>query len=131
MRFRRKRSSTRRLCTKVLRGLGPLMGLLALSAPVFAEPLASWGSAANATERRLTTGLASDSARFFHPLVTLLRLVNAGSASGNHIQPHPSDMLGWDALRGTSLRGSIWMVRDRWMSRPPELHPSFVSLLRC
>ncbi len=103
------------------------MGLLAISAPLFAEPLTAWNRAANATEHRLTT----DSARFFHPLVTLLSLAVAGAASSHQVQAHPYAILGWEAQ--TSLRGSIWMVRDRWMT---DHHPSIrslalISLLRC
>ena len=135
MRFRRKRRT--KLCTKMLRGLGPLMGLLALSAPIFAEPLASWSRAANATERRMAKGLATgqapDSPRFFHPLVALLGLAAAGSSSFTHHEAHHRTILGWEALRETSLGGSIWMVRDRWMGghRLAVHNSSLVSLLRC
>ena len=132
MRFRRTRLRVTNI-TKVLRGLGPLMGLLALGAPLFAQPSAVWSGSSNAPERRLAMGLASDSSSFFHPLVTLLGLAVAGSAACNHVQAHPSTLLGWDALRGTSLCGSIWMVRDRWMGdhRPPRPQASLASLLRC
>lgn len=111
----------------MLRGLGPLMGLLAIGAPLFAEPLTAWHRAANATEQRLTT----DSSRFFHPLVTLLSLAVAGAVSSHQAHAHPYTTLGWDAQ--TSLRGSIWMVRDRWMTdfRPSPHSLALISLLRC
>jgi hypothetical protein len=105
------------------------MGLLALGSPLFAEH-AAWKPAANASEHRL----AADSARFLHPLVTLLSLAAAVSESASPAHPRPQAVLGWDALRLTALRGSIWMVRDRWMLRD-ELRAGLDApesfLLRC
>jgi hypothetical protein len=114
---------------RLLRGLGPLMGLLALGAPLFGEP-AICGRVASASEHRL----AADSARFFHPLVTLLSLVAAVSDSAGPVHARPQTVLGWDALRGTALGGSIWMVRDRWMLRDDlraGLDAPDTFLLRC
>ncbi len=119
----------RTIRTRLLRGLGPLMGLLALGSPLFAEP-AVYGRLTSASEQRL----AADSARFFHPLVTLLVLVTAVSDSANPAHARPQAVLGWDALRWTSLRGSIWMVRDRWMLRDDlraGLDAPDMFLLRC
>lgn len=112
----------------------PLMGLLALGAPLLAEARADWRQSASASQRRLVSGLATDSSRFFHPLAALFVLAAAGSASSNHVQAHPSTLLGWDALQRTSLGGSIWMVRDRWMA-PDDgragLDAPYSFLLRC
>src|SRR4051794_20068287 len=102
----------RTIRTRLLRGLGPLMGLLALGSPLFAEP-AMYGRIASASEHRL----AAESARYLHPLVTLLSLAAAVSDSTSPSHPHLRALLGWDALRLTSLGGAIWMVRDRWMLR--------------
>jgi hypothetical protein len=133
MRFRRTR-----LRIKVLGGLGPLMGslmgLLALGAPLFSEPLAAWSrcalanasgrASANTSELRL----ASDSSLFLHPLASLLRLAAAGSPSSIRVQGHRHAVLGWDALRCTSLGGSLWMVRDHL---PTERRAPRITLLRC
>lgn len=119
----------RKIRARLLRGLGPLMGLLALGSPLFAEP-AIYGRVANASEHRL----AAESSRFFHPLVTLLGLAAAASDSTNRVHAHPGAVLGWDALRWTSLRGSIWMVRDHWMLRGTlraGLDAPDTFLLRC
>lgn len=113
----------------MLRGLGPLMGLLALGAPLFSEPLAAWSrcalaNASGASELRL----ASNSSLFLHPLASLLRLAAGGSSSSNRVQGGRNAVLGWDALRSTSLRGSLWMVRDRL---PVSDHVPRVAPLRC
>lgn len=132
MRFRRTRLRMTNM-TKVLRGLGPLMcplmGLLALGAPLLAQPSEVWNGSSSATQHRA----APSSPGFLHPFVALLGLAAAGSASSNQVQAHPSTILGWDALRETSLCGSIWMVRDRWMSDrlAPRQQTSLASLLRC
>ena len=114
---------------RLLRGLGPLMGLLALGAPLFAEP-AMCGRVTSTSEHRL----AADSARFLHPLVTLLSLAAAVSDSTGPAHAHPRTLLGWDALRFTALGGAIWMVRDRWMLRDDlraGLDARDTFLLRC
>ena len=107
--------------------MAPLMGLLALGNPLFAEPLVVWGQPANASPHHV----AAESSSFFHPLAALLGLAAAGAASASHVQTHPGAVLGWDALRWTSLRGSVWMVRDRWMGRCARLCAPYSFLLRC
>ena len=139
-------SFRRTLRRKVLRGLGPLMGLLALGSPLFAEPAVAGVSArqsATASERRLlrmslASAMATDSSRFLHPLVTLLGLAAARSAASNalarNVQARPAAVLSWDALRGSSLGRSVWMVRDRRMvleGIPSGLDAPYSSLLRC
>jgi hypothetical protein len=129
MRFRRAR-----MRIKVLGGLGPLMGslvgLLALGAPLFSEPLAAWSrcALANASGSTSELRLTSNASLFLHPLASLLRLAAAGSPSSNRVQGHRDAVLGWDALRFTSLCGSLWMVRDRL---PVSYHAPRVAPLRC
>ncbi len=74
-----------------------------------------------------------DAASFFHPLMALLGLAAAGADSTARVHAHPGTLLGWDALRGTPLAGSIWMVRDRWMAGHDARGPltALPSLLRC
>jgi hypothetical protein len=133
MTFRRTR-----LRVKILRGLGPLMGplmgsvmgLLALGAPLFSEPLAAWSrcALANASGNTSELRLVSDSSLFLHPLASLLRLAAAGSPSSSRVQGHRHAVLGWDALRCTSLGGSLWMVRDHL---PTGRHAPRITSLRC
>jgi len=134
-------SFRRTLRRKVLRGLGPLMGLLALGAPLFADPAAtsgvSAGPATTASERRLlkmASAIATDSSRFLHPLVTLFGFAAVRSGGISSAQARLNAILSLDALRGTSLQGSIWMVRDRRFVQqriPSGLDAPFSSLLRC
>jgi hypothetical protein len=119
------------------------MGLLALGSPLFAEPAALWGPTTAASERRLlkvslatamATAMATDSSRFLHPLVTLLGLAAARSAASSQLQVRPTALLSWDALRGSSLGRSIWMVRDRrfvLQGIRSGLEAPYSSLLRC
>ena len=105
------------------------MGLLALGHPLFAEPSATWRAGAVAEQR-----LAASSTRFLHPLVTLLTLAAAESDSARHAPSSADATLGWEALRGTSLHHSVWMVRDRWMSAGGPHSPldtPFACQLRC
>jgi hypothetical protein len=129
MRFRRIKFR-HTLRQRMLRGLGPLMGLLALGAPLLAEPLAALGRCApacsgSASELRL----ASHSSLFLRPLASLLRLAAAGSSPASRIQQHRDAVLGWDALRDTSLGGSIWMVRHGRGATASS--PSMIAALRC
>lgn len=141
-------SFRRTLRRKVLRGLGPLMGLLALGSPMFAEPAASWlatrgasaGPSVSASERRLlrmnlVTAMASamtaDSSRF---LRTLLGFAATRSGASLHVRTRPQALLGLDALRRTPLRGSVWMVRNPCMvlgGVATGIDAPYSSLLRC
>jgi hypothetical protein len=118
------------------------MGLLALASPLFAEPAISGfsaGQSATASERRLlrmsmASAMATDSSRFLHPLVTLLGFVTARSAAAHVVAARPTALLSFDALRHTSLAGSLWMVRNRRFVQqriPSGLDAPYSSLLRC
>ncbi len=87
--------------------LSPLLGLWALSAQIAADPGRQISQAA---QHRLSADALPN---LFHPVVSLLILAAGHDANAAARANHSiHDALSFDALRQTSYRGSLWMVRS-------------------